>query len=728
MSTDRLHTALDHHQAGRLAAALAIYQDMLAEQPASADALHWSGVIAQQQGDPARAVELIAAALRHRPNYAEAHYNLGHAYQSLGQTGQALASYAQAIRYKPDFAEAYCSLGNMLKAQGQLEAAAMRYRQAISFKLAFVDAHNNLGNTLRALGQNDEAVACFRNALHFKPDARDVLNNLAVALLEQKNYLPAGDCLLQALQIDPSFAEAHVNLGGVYQALGRVDAAIASLQQAVALDPGLAGAHNNLGLLYRKRGRQPDALRHFRQALAIRPDFAEAAYNYHDVQLNCCYWQDYAAHVARINADVHRGLGRYLPFAFLAVSRSPAHELDCARQYAREFFPAASLPLWQGEPYAHRRLRIAYLSADFHNHATAYLMAGLFEAHDKERFEVMAVSFGPPSQCDMRQRLVRAFDRFVDVRDLGDFQVAALLREWETDIAVDLKGYTTEGRPGILAHRPAPLQISYLGYPGTLGCDYLDYIVADRCVLPPEEQVYYTEQVIYLPDSYQVNDDRRRIAERRPSREEVGLPETGFVFCCFNNNYKINPPLFDLWMRLLLEVPDSVLWLFANNPLVVDNLRAEAARRGVAAERLVFAQAVPLPEHLARIGLGDLFLDTLPYNAHTTASDALWAGVPVLTCKGNTFAGRVAASLLQALGMPELITESREAYAELARRIATTPALHAELRAKLARQRVGAPLFDTDRFRRHLEAAYLAADGRLRQGLAPGHLDVPPLS
>jgi len=716
-----LNTALNHHQAGQLADAEALYKKILDKEPQSADALHWLGVIAHQRGDSEQAITLIKSALALRVDYAEAYYNLGFAYQSCQQVELAGQCFEQAITYKPDFAQAYFSLANVLKSQGELELAVNRYRQAITFNMQLIDAHNNLGNTLRMLGQLDEACACFRNALHFKADAVDVLNNLGVTLQEQKQHIQAGDCFLRVLELKPDAAQAHHNLGSVYLALSRPDEAIASFEQALRLDPQLASAHNNLGLLYRKRGRQAEALQHFQQALQLKPDFAEASYNYHDVQLNCCYWENYFNHVSHINQMVHTGLGRYLPFAFLAVAQSPAHELDCARLYAQEFFPSARFALWQGERYQHPRIRVAYLSADYHNHATSYLMAGLFEAHDKARFEVTAISYGPDSRCEMRRRLQQAFEHFMDVRHLNDFEVARLLRQQEIDIAIDLKGYTTEGRPGILAYRPAPLQINYLGYPGTLGADYIDYIIADATVIPPQEQAFYLEKVIYMPDSYQVNDDKRPIAQAIPSRREMKLPEQGFVFSCFNNNYKITPSQFDIWMRLLQQVEGSVLWLFENNALVGNNLRKEAEKRGVAAERLIFAPPIVLDKHLARISLADLFLDTLPYNAHTTASDALWAGLPVLTCKGNTFAGRVAASLLQAIGLPELITDNLADYEAKALQLATDADYYRGIRNKLAHNRLTTALFDTQGFCKKLETALQTVQQRRQQGLAPDH-------
>jgi predicted O-linked N-acetylglucosamine transferase (SPINDLY family) len=334
-------------------------------------------------------------------------------------------------------------------------------------------------------------------------------------------------------------------------------------------------------------------------------------------------------------------------------------------------------------------------------------MAELFERHDRSRFEIIGVSFGEDDKSKMRKRLVAAFDEFYDVSEKSDEEVATLLHDLQVDIAIDLKGHTQESRPGILAYRPAPIQTSYLGFPGTMGTEFIDYIIADKTVAPFEHQPFYTEKIVHLPDCYQVNDSKRRIAERTPMRQEAGLPETGFVFCCFNNNWKITPDVFGVWMRLLHAVEGSVLWLLGDNESAERNLRKEAQARGIDPARLVFAGRLPLEDHLARHRLADLFLDTLPVNAHTTASDALWAGLPVLTCEGTAFAGRVAASLLNAIGLPELVTHRIEDYEALALRLAKDPCLLEGYRNRLATNRLTHPLFDTDRFRRHLEAAYL---------------------
>ena len=372
-------------------------------------------------------------------------------------------------------------------------------------------------------------------------------------------------------------------------------------------------------------------------------------------------------------------------------------------------------------------MRLAYLSADYREHATAYLAAGLFERHDRSRFEVIGVSYGPDDHSPMRQRLMRGFDRFVDVQSRGDEETARLLREMEVDIAIDLKGYTTGARPEILSYRPAPVQVSYLGFPGTMAAPFIDYIIADRWVLPEADRPYYAEQVVYLPDSYQVNDAARAIAGNVPTRAEAGLQQDAFVFCCFNNSYKIMPPVFEVWMKLLREIPESLLWLLEDSREARRRLQHAAQASGVDPKRLVFAARVAPAEHLARHRLADLFLDTLPYNAHTTASDALWAGLPVLTCVGTTFAGRVAGSLLRAVGLPELVTHSLHDYETLALRLARAPALLADVRSRLARNRATAPLFDPERFRRHLEAAYLTMWETAQRGEPPRGFAVAPL-
>jgi len=450
--------------------------------------------------------------------------------------------------------------------------------------------------------------------------------------------------------------------------------------------------------------------------LELDPDIPHVWGSLIRYRLQCCDWRALQRGRADIAAALRAGKAIMEPSITVALSDSPAEQLQCARRWLAEDADKPVEAVWRGERYCHARIRVAYLSSDFRVHSTAFLIAGVFEHHEKSRFETFAISYGPEEPSEMRARLRDAFDEFIDVRGKTDFEVASLLRQKEVDIAVDLKGYTHDCRPGILGFRPAPIQAHYLGYPCTMGKDYIDYMIADRIVIPPDHRAYYSEKIVYLPDSYQANDSKRRASEGEATRVDVGLPPSAFVFASFNSVYKITPEVFAIWMRLLHHVDDSVLWVLADNEIAERNLRREAATHRIASERVIFAPRVAYPDHLKRQHLADLFLDTLPCNAHTTASDALWAGLPLITVTGTTFAGRVATSLLHAVGIPELATDSLDAYEALALKLAQDRSALAAMRAKLARNRDTYPLFDTKRFTRHLEAAYVTMWERYQRG------------
>jgi predicted O-linked N-acetylglucosamine transferase (SPINDLY family) len=511
--------------------------------------------------------------------------------------------------------------------------------------------------------------------------------------------------------------------------LNRPQEALASYDRALATKPDFAEALNNRGDALLDLGRHEELIENYKTLLSVKPDYDYARGGLLRAQMQCCEWAEYDESTAQTSEDIRSGKRADTPFNFLAVSESAADQLKCSQTFVADKYPAAAQPVWRGERYRHDKIRVAYLSADLRDHAVAHLIAGLFEAHDRTRFDIAAISFGPDPNDEMRARLRAAFNRFIDVREKSDQDIALLLRELEIDIAVDLQGFTKHCRPGIVAHRAAPVQVNYLGYPGTMGAPYIDYILGDQHVIPPEHQSYYTEKVVYLPECYQPNDSKRRIAARTPTRAELGLPDDGFVFCSFNNTYKFTPAMFDVWMRLLRHVEGSVLWLQEVNATAAKNLRREAIERGIDANRLVFAPRVPrLEDHLARYRLADLFLDTLPFTAQATASDALWAGLPVLTRLGGAFAGRVAASLLNAVGLPELIAGSREDYEALALKLAFNRELLADIKARLAQNRATYPLFNTDRFRRHIEAAYVTMWERGQSGEPPASFAVPAIS
>ena len=513
-------------------------------------------------------------------------------------------------------------------------------------------------------------------------------------------------------------------MGVTLQEQGKLDEAIAAYNKALSIKPDYADAFNNMGVTLKDQGKLDEAIAAYNKALSIKPDYAAARAQCLHQLAHICDWS--AIEAARSHVTELGIIGKSVPpFAVLPLEDAPDRHRLRSELYAQEQFLRKPLPAPAKPSQKPERLRIGYFSADFHNHATMYLMAQIFEQHDKEQFEVYAYSYGPDKKDDMRQRLINSVDVFHDVRELSDMQIVELARAEQLDIAIDLKGFTTNTRLAPFAHGLAPVQISYLGYPGTLGADFIDYIVADPVVIPEDKRHYYCEQIIYLPHTYQPTDNKRIISDKVITREDVGLLTDGFVFCCFNNNYKISPREFDIWMRLLQKVEGSVLWLLRSNKWAEQNLKREAEARGVNADRLIFADKLPQAEHLARQKLADLFLDTFNVNAHTTTSDALWAGLPVLTKLGNGFAARVAGSLLHAVGLPELVTETEEQYEALALELAANPERLSQIKEKLAANRLTQPLFDTEQYTRHLEAGYKMAYERCLNGQAPEHIYVP---
>jgi predicted O-linked N-acetylglucosamine transferase (SPINDLY family) len=578
---------------------------------------------------------------------------------------------------------------------------------------------------LQRLRRRDEALASFERVLAIRPDFAEAWYCRGNALQSLNRTAEALASYDRALAIQPEYAEALNYRGIALQILRRHDEALASYDRALANAPDYAEALINRGGLLRALRRPEEALASYARALALSPDSPYLPGTWLNTRMQVCDWTGLTDACQALAAGIDAGRRAASPFALLAVPVSLPQRRHCAEIFVQDKFPPGTSVTRDWTRATRDRIRLGYFSADFHDHPTAYLLAELIERHDRTRFEVLAFSFGPPATDAMRARLTNAFDRFIDVRNDSGAAIGTLARELEVDIAVDLKGFTEDCRTDIFAGRAAPLQVNYLGFPGTMGAAYMDYLIADRTLIPDEHRAGYAEKIVYLPHSYQPNDVHRVISERRFTRRELGLPERGFVFCCFNINWKVTPEFFDIWMRLLVRVEGSVLWLIEGNPAAVRNLRAEAEKRGIAGSRLVFAPHMNLPEHLARHRVADLFLDTLPCNAHTTASDALWAGLPVLTCLGETFAGRVAASLLGAVGLPELVTESPGAYEARALQLATDSGTLAALRQRLAASRLTAPLFDTGLFTRHIEAAYAAMWARHQAGLPPDHLVIP---
>lgn len=575
-------------------------------------------------------------------------------------------------------------------------------------KAARIDAGNpdvlfNYANVLRALDKTDDALAWFAKVIALAPNFADAHLNRGAILMARQELHDAITEFDRAIAIAPSSA-AFANRGSAFQKLGQLDEALANYQHAVELAPSNPQNHFVLSEILAQMGRDDEAIGALERTVALNKAFPFALSKLVAFRRKRADWRSFEHEQTALDEAVKTGVP-VDPFNFFHASSSSALQLTCAKTYVAEVAPDRHVAIPR-TPSPVSRLRVAYLSADFRNHATANLMAGVFEEHDHARFEVSAISYGPDDGSKMRDRLNAAFERFEDVSRLTDQDVVKLIRQLDIEVLVDLGGFTAGARPKILARRAAPIQVNYLGFPGTMGASYIDYIMADRIVIPEGEQQHYAEKVIYLPHSYQATDARRQLLPNGSTRSEVGLLDDAFVYCAFNRISKITPPLFDVWMRLLAKTAGSVLWLLDGDPIASENLRREAVARRIAAERIVFAPQVPADEHLARHRLADLYLDTLPYNAHTATSDALWAGLPVLTCLGTAFAGRVAASLLNAVGLPELVTQSLDEYEGLALRIAHDSELRTALKSKLAAHRSTWPLFDTVGMTRHLEKAF----------------------
>jgi protein O-GlcNAc transferase len=744
------------HRQGQAAQAQTACEKILKVHPTHLDTLLLSAQIAGQTGNLERAAGILDKAIALAPGHAPAWCNRGLALQGLGRLEAALDSYDRALRIKQDYAIAHFNRANLLKELERFDDALLGYERSVACNPGFARAHYNRGVLLQQLSDLDGATASYDRAIAIDKNYAEALYNRGVVRQQREQWTDALADYDQAVALRPVYAEAHCNRGVVLQRMERLNDALASCDRAISLRAGYAEAYSNRGIVLHKQRRLEEALRSFDQAIALKRDFANAYANRGHVlrdlkdlaaaiesydravdlgsdstgllglrrhgRLQICDWTNFEAELDAIGAEIERGVAASPPFHILVSSDSPRLQRRAAEAWARiENPPSAALPAIARRE-RRPKIRVGYFSADFRNHATSYLISELFELHDRQRLDVTAFSFGPDSSDPMRERVASACDRFVDLHGRSDREAAELSRQMDIDIAVDLMGFTNHSRPGIFALRPAPVQVSYLGYPGTMGVPYMDYLIADPTVIPEGGEADYDEKIIRLPDCYQVNDRKRCIADKVFTREELGLPRDGFVFCCFNNSCKINPHTFDIWMRILTRVEGSVLWLLEDNAMASHNLRREAERRHVSPDRLVFGERLPAAAHLARHRAADLFLDSFPYNAHTTASDALWVGLPLVTWRGNTFAGRVAASLLESVGLPELIAATPAEYEELAIQLATEPPRLQEFKARLVDGRLSAALFDTPRFARHLEEALQLIHERHLADLPPEHV------
>lgn len=855
---ETLRAAREHHAGGRIAAAVPLYQRILAAEPGNPDANYLLGIALCQAGQLARSVPYLAAAARSRPGAAQAHRDLGIVLLKLGEHAGAEASLRRALALDPRNPQLLVNHGIALKHLGQLEEAAERHRAAAGLAPDLAEAHHHLGGCLLALGRAEEALAQFRRAAALKQDPAEALQGAAQALIDLgqtgaaidllqaavaerpqaaelqralgvvllranraeearaalaaalaagpastaafvahgvacerlKRFGEAMESYQAALTLQPGEADALLGMAAVLRKTNRLDEAVAAYDRAIAAAPERGEAYHGAGLAFLARREFAAAVRSFDAAIARMPKVAAlhcqraralreldlltealmavdealalepgmidgwlmraqilsildrpedalemlekaraldpAGDSGLDLRLSekmrVCRWSEHDADVARLAERIGTAGDSTSPFQTLAFFDDAALQRRCAEAHAAEI-AAKALPR-QPMSVAMRdgRIAIGYVSGDFRDHASMYLMADLLSRHDRTRFRLVAFSLTTDETSSMRKQVMPLFDAFHDVGALTDRDIIALARREEIDIAADLMGYTRHSRPSLFAAGLAPVQVSYLGYPGTTGMPGMDYLIADPVVIPEGSRTHYSEKIAYLPDSYQPNDRNRRIAAQDVTREASGLPADAFVYCCFNNSFKITPVVFESWMRILRATPASVLWLFSYSPAVEMNLREKASSLGVDPARLIFATGLPLDLHLARHRAADLFLDTAPYNAHTTASDALWTGLPLLTLPGETFASRVAASLLTAAGLAELIASSREAYEDMAIALYRDRGALQRLKERLLANRLSCALFDSERYTLNLEALFAQMVVRRRQGLAPDHL------
>lgn len=757
---ESLQRGMAAHQAGDLVEAARLYKVVLRKRPDQFDALHLLGMAEAQRGRLDKAERLMRDALAHHGGVAEVWSNLGNVQHQRGRLEEALASFERALALAPGFATAHNNRGSVLLALGRPQEALAAFDAAFAADPSFADVLHNRGIALRQMRQPEAALENFDRVLAMHPAAAQVHADRGAVLAELGRHAEALAAFDEAIAREPGHAEAHYNRGVTLVALGRFDEALAGFDNAIAMAPQLGAAHANRGNVLVQLGRLDDALAAFDRALDADPgllgalsekghaaqagkryelaadtferlvardgDYPYALGNLLYARAYCCDWTAFGVLRSLVMQGAAAGKRTVFPGHLLALAPTAAEQLVAAETWVADHY-AAPLPALARPGLRHERIRLAYVSANFHEHPMPMLLAGLFERHDRDRFETTAISLGADDGSAMRRRLEGAFDRFIDGRTMSDEAIAALMSAAEIDIAVDLMGFTEGSRPGIFLRRPAAVQAGYMGYCGTTALPSHDYFIADKVVIPPEHAEHYSEKIVWLPETYYVNDDTRAIGDEVPGRTEAGLPESGFVYCCFNNNFKISPETFASWMRILAAVEGSVLWLIEPNATALRNLRESARAHGVAPERLIFAPRVSPAAHLARHCLADLSLDTLPYNAHTTACDSLWTGVPLVTQLGEAFPGRVAASILHAVGLSELVTGSGTDFEALAIALAHDPARLAALKEKLAANRMTQPLFDTDRFRRHIEAAYVTMQERHLRGEAPAGFAVAPI-
>ena len=671
--------------------------------PNNFDATNLLAAISYQNKSYSKSIKLFRKATEINPNRFDIYNNLSIALLQENKLKEAIHSWDQAIKLNPNFSEGYFGKGNAFTDLKDYSQAIDNFKKALEIKPDYKQAYNNLASVYANLKDYENAIKIFKKAINIKPVHFNEYNNLGNIYYESYEFNKAIENYNLALKINPDFSLIYYNKAKALYKINLKQEAIFNYEKAISINKNFAEAYKNLGNLYLDLKTLEKSIYNHEQALKINPKIKYLSGTILQSKCGLCDWRNFKKEKEILKNDILNGKKAASPFSTILIYDSPSIQKMASNLFVESEFKKSK---YLKNKKQNKKIRVAYFSADFHNHATMYLMANLFELHDKTKFETFAFSFGPNDESQIRKRVSKSFDKFFDVKLKNTNEIVKLSRDLNIDIAVDLKGFTNDNRFDLFVERCAPIQISYLGFPGTSGSDCIDYLIADKMVIPHENRIFYSEKIIYLPNTYQVNDATISISEKKFSRRDFGIPNNSFVFSLFNNSYKIMPEMFDVWINILERVNNSILWLLVDNETVKNNLKRILVSRGIDQKRILFASRMIHSEHLARLKLADLFLDTYPCNAHTTASDSLRSCLPIITLRGSSFASRVTSSLLSSIGLEKLITNTKKDYEELAVKIAKDKNLYTKIKDELATNIKSKPFLNTQIFAKKLESAY----------------------
>ena len=714
--------ALSNQDLGLSDEAIKIYEKVLILKPNFYELHNNIAIIFQNLDRIDSAIHHLNEAILINPNFTEAHHNLGSVFREQGEFSKAYNCFELALNIDPSYFEAYRSLGNLQMEMGELESSINSYKKVLEIKPDYIEVLNNLGSVYKDISDFDASLDAFEKALDINPNYLEVLNNLGLTFIELGRYDEAIETYERAIDINPNYSYSFNNLGITLNRIHKYEQAENCFIQAIRINPNYFDANLNYGNLLFQMDRYAEAIHYYEISLGIRP--SESLYIFGDIfhaNMQICNWEDWSKNTSLLKNKISNEKKVIGPFALTALVDNPMLIRKATEKYIKDKYPKSKfLPNITNHP-KHKKIRIGYFSADFREHPVSALTVELYERHSREEFEVYAFSFGPDTNDPVNLRIKSGVDYFYDIRSMHDKDAVSLVRSFEIDIAVDLGGFTQDARTEIFAHSVAPIQLSYIGYLGTMGAEYYDYLIADSIIIPEESQKNYTEKIVYLP-TYQVNDSSQYDSVSSLARKDYGLPEEGFVFCCFNKTYKYNPKCFDAWARILKKVKNSVLLIYADEVLAKANLKNEISQRGIDPDRLIFGKHLSKPEYLGRYKVADLFLDTNPYNAGATSSDALRMGLPVLTYPGKSFSSRMGSSLLNAVNMPELVASSEKEYELMAIELANNPIKLKTIKDKLLKNLSEADLYNSNQFTKNIESAFKLMYDRYHKGIDPDHI------